>query len=262
MPIDVTCKACGTKFRVDDKYAGKKGKCKSCGQVVTVASAVASASSSAPRSKPKAPSTATKKAAPLDAFAGGQSDWDRLLGSVEDSAPAGDVAPVVAPQYAQYTPPAPQRGGASTPYQDPNAVFSAPAAAPTVPRMSSYTAPPRQTSEGGGTIVATLIKIVCAVMPLLAGGTLVSAMAGVELVAALFLIVTVLMLVVVVLTANIWLVVLAFMDEVMHGILILLFGPYALFYALNNSDRTGGILMMWGSSILSGLLLWLALNML
>jgi predicted Zn finger-like uncharacterized protein len=36
MPIEVTCDGCGSRFRVADAAAGKKGKCKKCGAIVTV----------------------------------------------------------------------------------------------------------------------------------------------------------------------------------------------------------------------------------
>jgi hypothetical protein len=36
MPIDVTCDACGARFKAPDAAAGKRGKCKKCGAVITV----------------------------------------------------------------------------------------------------------------------------------------------------------------------------------------------------------------------------------
>ena len=36
MPIDVTCDACGARFKAPDAAAGKKGKCKKCGAVIAV----------------------------------------------------------------------------------------------------------------------------------------------------------------------------------------------------------------------------------
>lgn len=36
MPIDVTCSACKTRFQVSEKFAGKKGPCPKCKQVITV----------------------------------------------------------------------------------------------------------------------------------------------------------------------------------------------------------------------------------
>jgi hypothetical protein len=36
MPITVTCAGCGKKFVVAEQYAGKNGKCKNCGAIVTV----------------------------------------------------------------------------------------------------------------------------------------------------------------------------------------------------------------------------------
>jgi transcription initiation factor TFIIIB Brf1 subunit/transcription initiation factor TFIIB len=36
MSITAACDACGSKFKVADQYAGRKGKCKKCGGVVTI----------------------------------------------------------------------------------------------------------------------------------------------------------------------------------------------------------------------------------
>ena len=36
MPIDVTCAKCHTRFQVSEKYAGKKGPCPKCKNVITV----------------------------------------------------------------------------------------------------------------------------------------------------------------------------------------------------------------------------------
>lgn len=36
MPIDVTCPGCKTRFQVSEKFAGKKGPCPKCKQVITV----------------------------------------------------------------------------------------------------------------------------------------------------------------------------------------------------------------------------------
>jgi len=36
MPIDVTCDACGSRFKAPDTAAGKKGKCKKCGAVIVI----------------------------------------------------------------------------------------------------------------------------------------------------------------------------------------------------------------------------------
>lgn len=36
MPIEVTCDACGARFKAPDSAAGKKGKCKKCGAVISV----------------------------------------------------------------------------------------------------------------------------------------------------------------------------------------------------------------------------------
>jgi hypothetical protein len=36
MPIDVSCDACGARFKAPDAAAGKRGKCKKCGAAITV----------------------------------------------------------------------------------------------------------------------------------------------------------------------------------------------------------------------------------
>lgn len=36
MPIDVTCPGCKTRFQASDKFAGKKGPCPKCKQILTV----------------------------------------------------------------------------------------------------------------------------------------------------------------------------------------------------------------------------------
>lgn len=36
MPIEVTCDGCGARFKAPDTAAGKKGKCKKCGAVITI----------------------------------------------------------------------------------------------------------------------------------------------------------------------------------------------------------------------------------
>ena len=36
MSITFACGNCGKAFTVDDNFAGKKGKCKQCGQVIVV----------------------------------------------------------------------------------------------------------------------------------------------------------------------------------------------------------------------------------
>jgi len=36
MPIEVTCDGCGARFKAPDAAAGKKGKCKKCGAVITI----------------------------------------------------------------------------------------------------------------------------------------------------------------------------------------------------------------------------------
>src|SRR4051794_11276287 len=38
MSIEATCKNCGTKYRVDDRLAGKTAKCKRCGELVPIPS--------------------------------------------------------------------------------------------------------------------------------------------------------------------------------------------------------------------------------
>jgi hypothetical protein len=36
MPITFACENCGKSFTVDDKFAGKKGRCKQCGEVMPI----------------------------------------------------------------------------------------------------------------------------------------------------------------------------------------------------------------------------------
>ena len=36
MPLLTICQGCGKQYRVDDRYAGKKAKCKNCGASMTV----------------------------------------------------------------------------------------------------------------------------------------------------------------------------------------------------------------------------------
>src|SRR5262245_28204558 len=36
MPIDVTCTKCKTRFQVSEKFAGKKGPCPKCKNIITV----------------------------------------------------------------------------------------------------------------------------------------------------------------------------------------------------------------------------------
>jgi hypothetical protein len=45
MPIDVTCDACGARFKAPDAAAGKRGKCKKCGAVIAVPEPVPAAAS-------------------------------------------------------------------------------------------------------------------------------------------------------------------------------------------------------------------------
>lgn len=56
MSIKVRCDGCGKTYQVDDRFAGKKAKCKACGQGMQVPGAPVAASASSPsaRSGPKA----------------------------------------------------------------------------------------------------------------------------------------------------------------------------------------------------------------
>lgn len=56
MPITFACGSCGKSFTVDDKFAGKKGKCKQCGAVMQIPEGVASRASAAPRNVEVSPS--------------------------------------------------------------------------------------------------------------------------------------------------------------------------------------------------------------
>lgn len=63
MSITFACESCGKSFTLDDKFAGKKGKCKQCGALMAIPEATASRASSrsveretAPPRRPAAPS--------------------------------------------------------------------------------------------------------------------------------------------------------------------------------------------------------------
>ncbi len=60
MPIDVTCTACSKRFRLKDELAGKRFKCKGCGEILTAGSTGhgSSTKKKTPKKRPASQSTA------------------------------------------------------------------------------------------------------------------------------------------------------------------------------------------------------------
>src|SRR3954469_10893943 len=75
MSLVVRCDSCRKAFRLDDKFAGKKVRCKACGGVITVPHAAGAAAATTPR-------------------ATGLNDLDSLLAMEESAAPVEPAAPV------------------------------------------------------------------------------------------------------------------------------------------------------------------------
>jgi phage FluMu protein Com len=63
MKINVKCAQCGNTLAVDEKFAGKKGKCPKCGAVFVIQPPAANAAPAAPPARP----AATPKSAPAPA---------------------------------------------------------------------------------------------------------------------------------------------------------------------------------------------------
>lgn len=55
MPIDIRCAACGKRYVVDDRLAGKKGRCKGCGAVLDIVAAPVAVAQFAPPAMPSVP---------------------------------------------------------------------------------------------------------------------------------------------------------------------------------------------------------------
>src|SRR3954469_22955747 len=85
MSLVVRCDSCRKAFRLDDKFAGKKVRCKACGGVITVPHAAGAAAGTAP-------------------MAMGLNDLDSLLAMEESAAPVETDEPVR--RYARRAAPA------------------------------------------------------------------------------------------------------------------------------------------------------------
>jgi len=73
VPIEIQCEQCGSKFRVAEKFAGKRVKCASCKGTITVPAAAEPAAEepAAAKPAPAAPTPAVKKPAPKPSAAKG-----------------------------------------------------------------------------------------------------------------------------------------------------------------------------------------------
>lgn len=100
MSIKTKCDGCGKSYQVDDKFAGKKAKCKACGQVMVVPAAGAAA---APAKSAGAPQRSTSKPGPRKAeVAAAEFDFSAIddiesSGTIDHSYQPPPVA-VVAPK--------------------------------------------------------------------------------------------------------------------------------------------------------------------
>lgn len=226
MAIEVQCAGCGHAFAVDDKFAGKQGRCAKCGHVVSVAGAAAS-----------------------DTFADGQTDWGRLLGAVEDSAPATGPQVVAAPQVATSPPPlrpASSRGAPSPRYGHPNTAFNESAG---VPSASASQA------SGGSRASALLIKALCIIMTLSSAAALGFALMRLDLLAWLFILPASFILVPALLWAHFKIVGMAFEESSSTGWRVVFSHWFPYTYAKAHAERTGTIRMIWLAGFISGALL-------
>ena len=66
MSIKVSCDGCGKSYQVDDRFAGKKAKCKACGHGMQVPGARAVASASASPTKPSSKSSTKPSRKPVE----------------------------------------------------------------------------------------------------------------------------------------------------------------------------------------------------
>src|SRR5690348_7800705 len=74
MPITVVCNGCGKQYRVAEQAAGKKLRCRACGQDMLV---------------PRAGGAAASQAAPLASAPGGEEDpFEALVAMEQKAAPA------------------------------------------------------------------------------------------------------------------------------------------------------------------------------
>lgn len=81
MPITVVCNGCGKQYRVADQAAGKKLRCRACGQDMLV---------------PRAGGAAASQAAPLTSAPGGEEDpFEALVAMEQKAAPAARPGPAM-----------------------------------------------------------------------------------------------------------------------------------------------------------------------
>jgi hypothetical protein len=121
MSITFACGNCGKSFTVDDKFAGKKGKCKQCGGVVQIPEGIASLAASGipdteilPSRRPAAPSRPTVE----DAY--GLDEPPRpahraLPDGIEEVEPGSPVSRRLAARSdGMYAPPKPKKKGSGS----------------------------------------------------------------------------------------------------------------------------------------------------
>jgi hypothetical protein len=118
MSITFACESCGKSFTVDDKFAGKKGKCKQCGAVMAIPEATAARAASRPVEREIAPSRRPAAPAPpptedVYGFDDAPTTANRgLPAGIEEVEPGAAVPSRFRPRSASpYDPPRSQKKG-------------------------------------------------------------------------------------------------------------------------------------------------------
>ena len=156
MSITFACGNCGKSFTIEDKFAGKKGRCKQCGAVMPIPERAATRAVSSPAELDLSPSQRPPTSARISR--------ENVYGFGEPPIPARSILPPGIEEVEE----------------------KSPVARRLKPRSGGLYDPPRKKTKrpGGGSVVDLVIKIAVAVVLGLVGlsglGTVLMNMAGVS----------------------------------------------------------------------------------